>query len=30
VAGAVGTHDLYLRFTGGTGFLFNVNWWQFR
>jgi arabinoxylan arabinofuranohydrolase len=30
VAGATGTHDLYLRFTGGTGFLFNVNWWQFR
>ena len=30
VAGAAGTHDLFLRFTGGTGFLFNVNWWQFR
>jgi len=30
VTGASGTHDLYLRFTGGTGFLFNVNWWQFR
>jgi hypothetical protein len=25
VNGATGTHDLYLRFTGG----FNVNWWQF-
>ena len=30
VSGAAGTHDLFLRFTGGTGFLFNVNWWQFR
>lgn len=29
VSGAVGTHDLYLRFTGGSGNLFNVNWWQF-
>ncbi|MGC9669609.1 family 43 glycosylhydrolase [Planosporangium sp. 12N6] len=29
VAGATGTHDLYLRFTGGSGDLFNVNWWQF-
>jgi arabinoxylan arabinofuranohydrolase len=27
--GATGTHDLYLRFSGGTGSLFNVNWWQF-
>jgi hypothetical protein len=26
---ATGTRDLYLRFAGGTGFLFNVNWWQF-
>jgi hypothetical protein len=25
VSAATGTHDLYLRFTGG----FNVNWWQF-
>jgi arabinoxylan arabinofuranohydrolase len=24
-----GTHDLYLRFTGGSDFLMNVNWWQF-
>lgn len=30
VTGAAGTHDLFLRFTGGSGFLFNVNWWQFR
>ncbi|WP_433303858.1 family 43 glycosylhydrolase [Actinoplanes sp. CA-030573] len=29
VAGATGTQDLYLRFTGGSGSLFNVNWWQF-
>ncbi|MEU8209586.1 carbohydrate binding domain-containing protein, partial [Micromonospora sp. NPDC049044] len=27
--GATGTHDLYLRFAGGTGTLFNINWWQF-
>jgi arabinoxylan arabinofuranohydrolase len=29
VTGLTGTQDLYLRFTGGSGFLFNVNWWQF-
>ncbi|MEU8819704.1 glycoside hydrolase family 43 protein [Actinoplanes sp. NPDC048796] len=29
VSGATGTHDLYLRFTGGTGYLLNLNWWQF-
>ncbi|WP_245667126.1 glycoside hydrolase family 43 protein [Actinomadura latina] len=29
VNNATGTHDLYLRFTGGNGYLFNVNWWQF-
>jgi arabinoxylan arabinofuranohydrolase len=29
VAGATGTHDLYLRFTGGSGSLFNFNWWSF-
>ncbi|GIF51393.1 hypothetical protein Afe04nite_59320 [Asanoa ferruginea] len=29
VSGVTGTHDLYLRFAGGTGTLFNVNWWQF-
>ncbi|MBG0569040.1 family 43 glycosylhydrolase [Actinoplanes aureus] len=29
VNGATGTQDLYLRFTGGSGSLFNVNWWQF-
>ncbi|MFS1303521.1 family 43 glycosylhydrolase [Streptosporangium longisporum] len=29
VSGATGTHDLYLRFTGGSGYLMNLNWWQF-
>ena len=29
VSGATGTHDLYLRFTGGSGSLFNLNYWQF-
>lgn len=29
VTGATGTHDLYLRFAGGSGYLFNMNWWQF-
>src|SRR4051812_10769686 len=29
VSAATGTHDLYLRFTGGSGSLFNLNWWQF-
>ena len=29
VSGATGTHDLYLKFTGSSGYLFNVNWWQF-
>ena len=29
VSGATGIHDLYLKFTGGSGYLFNVNWWQF-
>lgn len=29
VTGATGTHDLYLRFTGGSGNLFNVDWWRF-
>ncbi|MFW5960318.1 MAG: carbohydrate-binding protein, partial [Chitinivibrionales bacterium] len=24
-----GEHDLYLRFTGGEGYLFNLNWFQF-
>ncbi len=29
VTGATGTHDLYLRFVGGSGSLFNIDWWQF-
>ena len=29
VSGATGVHDLYLKFTGGSGYLFNINWWQF-
>jgi len=29
VTGATGTHDVYFRFTGGSGYLFNMNWWQF-
>ena len=29
VTGATGLHDLFLKFTGGTGNLFNFNWWQF-
>lgn len=29
VSGAKGKHDLYLKFTGGSGTLFNVNWWKF-
>ena len=29
VSGATGLHDLYLKFTGGSGDLFNFNWWKF-
>jgi hypothetical protein len=29
VSGATGIHDLYLKFTGGSGQLFNFNWWKF-
>ncbi|WP_024831267.1 carbohydrate-binding protein [Ruminiclostridium josui] len=29
VSGATGVHDLYLKFTGGSGYLFNVNTWKF-
>ncbi|MER5261997.1 family 43 glycosylhydrolase [Actinosynnema sp. NPDC002837] len=29
VSGASGNQDVYLRYTGGSGFLFNVDWWQF-
>ena len=30
VSGASGVHDLYLKFTGGAGNLFNLNWWEFQ
>ncbi len=29
VSGAEGTHDLYLRFVGGSDELFRFNWWKF-
>ncbi|URZ09308.1 glycoside hydrolase family 43 protein [Clostridium felsineum] len=29
ITGAKGIHDLYLKFTGRNGYLFNVNWWKF-
>jgi arabinoxylan arabinofuranohydrolase len=29
VSNTAGVHDLYLKFTGGAGNLFNLNWWQF-
>ena len=29
VSGATGVHDLYFKFTGGSGYLFNFNWWKF-
>lgn len=29
VSDAAGVHDLYLVFTGGSGYLMNINWWQF-
>ncbi|MBN1757937.1 MAG: family 43 glycosylhydrolase [Chitinispirillaceae bacterium] len=29
ITGATGKHDLYLKFTGGSGDLFNFNWWKF-
>jgi hypothetical protein len=29
ISGASGVHDLYFRFTGGSGSLFNINWWKF-
>ncbi len=29
VTGATGTQDLFFHFTGGSGYLFNINWWQF-
>jgi arabinoxylan arabinofuranohydrolase len=29
VTGATGIHNLFLRFTGNAGLLFNFNWWKF-
>jgi hypothetical protein len=29
ISDATGTNDLYFRFTGGDGFLFNFDWWKF-
>ena len=29
ISGLYGKHDLYLKFTGGSGFLFNINWIKF-
>ncbi|MFI9816355.1 glycoside hydrolase family 43 protein [Saccharothrix variisporea] len=29
VSGLTGTQDLYFRFAGGSGYLLNMNWWQF-
>jgi hypothetical protein len=29
IGGASGIHDLILKFTGGSGLLFNFNWWKF-
>ncbi|WP_062431060.1 family 43 glycosylhydrolase [Herbidospora daliensis] len=29
ISGATGTRDLYLRFAGNSGYLLNLNWWQF-
>jgi len=29
VSGATGVHDLFLKFTGSSGALFNFNWWKF-
>jgi hypothetical protein len=29
ISTVTGLHNLYLRFSGGSGFLFNVDWWRF-
>lgn len=29
VSGASGIHNVFLKFTGGSGYLFNLNWFQF-
>ena len=28
-SGATGKHDVFFRFTGGSSYLFNADWWQF-
>ncbi len=30
VKNAKGTHDLYMKFVGGDGYLFNIDWWRFK
>lgn len=30
ISGAEGVHDIYFTFSGGSGALFNMDWWQFR
>ena len=29
VSNVTGVHDLYFKYTGGSGSLFNINWWKF-
>jgi arabinoxylan arabinofuranohydrolase len=29
ISGVTGVHDLFFKFTGGSGLLFNFNWWKF-
>lgn len=29
ISGVTGVHDLFFRFTGGSGYLFNFSWWKF-
>ncbi|WP_312029646.1 carbohydrate-binding protein [Paenibacillus sedimenti] len=29
ISGVSGIHNVYLKFTGGSGYLFNINWFQF-
>ena len=29
ISGVSGNHDLYLKFTGDSGYLFNLNWFKF-
>jgi hypothetical protein len=30
VSSLSGIHDIYLEFTGGSGYLFNINWWKYK